>query len=308
MTAFTQDVLLGRDDGRIVGASDGFCDIYYEKIDKGSYLFGSDEHDASCLYLNEALDICTEDTVIISGGYRHICSVASVKNENDGAYVYVGYGDMWSELGYLRLYPNMEIYLRNNEGDLKPAIIKEVNASELYVMVDLKVNSDTYTDIFQKMDNERLTLRSENDYFLMIDKYGLAANIFVDEEIMLACERQTPVTAEIKYPIKLSNMLEGFTVYGIGISLDGDSQGTVELSYETDNGCGGQTENFGSGLDFDRLNFDLLTFNSALQKSFNVRCFERGSDYLILSLKHMSARDFGIRGIQVIYATAGLNQ
>ena len=95
-------------------------------------------------------------------------------------------------------------------------------------------------------------------------------------------------------------MLEAFTVYGIGVSLDENSQGTVELSYETDNGCGVQTENFGSGLDFDRLSFDWLTFNSALQKSFNIRCFERGSHYIILSLKHTTARDFGIRGIQVV--------
>ena len=42
-----ESILLGRDDGRIVEISDGFSDIYYEKIDKGSYLFGINDQDVS---------------------------------------------------------------------------------------------------------------------------------------------------------------------------------------------------------------------------------------------------------------------
>ncbi len=299
------EIFIGREDGRITCINDGFWDIYYEKIDTGSYLFGENEAGQTVLYLNEALNICTGDTLIVSNGYVHLCDIVGMRVVNGKTRLNLNYNDIWTELGYLRLYPQEKIFLKTSLDAYVEATICEVNATELYITVDLKENSDTFVGILKKISNEAFSLSSQEDYFLLLDKYGACVTLCSLEEAKLSCERKTPVKIEYEYPVIFGGVTEKSTVYGLNVCVSGGSEGTVELAYKTDGGQYRGENALGDEFGFDSLDFNSFTFNCGLQKSFSVRCFERNVDYLILRLKHYLAKDFELRGFQVIYNLEG---
>ncbi len=294
-------IYIGREDGRIVSFYDGYSDIYYEKIDTGSFLLAENEAGNTILYLNEELGLSTYDKILVSSAYSYIGDIVSQGVSNGKIKLILSPSDLWSGIGSVGIYPDTVIYLQNDNGELTEAIVDSVDVYEHSLTLNLSENSDTYTGILLKNHNESYTLEQEDDHFILLDAYGDPTRLCFTDSILLECERKAPVACEYVSSAILSNSHTQKTLYGITVDLLGDSQGLCELSYETNKSLYKSSYELGSVLDFDELDFSAITFNSSLQKSYTLRCYERSLDYLIVKIKHSEDKSFSLKGYSFIY-------
>lgn len=290
-------IYIGREDGRIVSFYDGYSDIYYEKIDTDSYLLGENESGNTIVYLNDEF---IQDKILVTYAYSYFGAIASQTVVDNKIKLFLEASDFWSYENFLKIYPNMIIYMQNEGGALTEATVEAVDAGECSVILNLNENSDTYTDIFLSNERKEYTLVAENDYFLMLDEYGAPVKLINTENVLLEFEKSAPVAAEYVSSAIL-NDIGSKNLYGIAIELLWDSRGQCELCYETDSTIMKRSYGINTLFDFDELNFNYVTFNSGLQKSYTLRCFERGFDYIIVKLKHSDNKPFSLKGYKIIY-------
>ena len=300
-------IYIGREDGRIVSFYEGYSDVYYEKIHTGSYLLGSDDMGRTTLTLNEKLGLKDCDRILISSSYSYLGDAERTEPWDGRLKLFLNSSDFWSEDGHIRLYPNTLIYLQSEGGKLTEAKIEGVDANEASLILDLAEINDTYTGILQKNDQTGYRLEGQGEHFVLLDEYGDYVNLCFTDNIEISCERRTPVECEYVTSAILSDIHAKKNVYAICVELLGDSRGLCEISYETDKFYNEKPYLLDSVIDFDGLDFASASFNSGLQKSHTVRCFERMIDYIIIKIKHSEDKMLSLKGYFAIYNERSLN-
>ena len=289
------EIYIGRDDGRIVKFYDGFCDLIYRKIKKGSYLFDKNNEGVSVIYIDKTLGIGTYDTVLMSNCYSVKCVISQKSVYDNKTTLHIASNDLFDNEGSYKIYPEMEVYLKRQDGVLVKAKCVEVDGFTRTLTVDIGENSDVYVAILTKIDNERYKLEEENDYFVFLDKYGNQATFENTENANVVLEIKVPVSVEYESAPLLRNE-EYKYLYEICVDLTKESEGVVTLEYETDKIKRQSDLEYEKNLDFNSFDFNGLSFNSSLKKSHKVRTFERNFEYVILRIKHQNDSDFGLKG------------
>ena len=292
---------IGREDGRIVIPYNDYNDIYYENIDTGSFILSENEAGDTVLYLNEELELCAYDKILVSNSYRYLCDIVRTEASDGKIKLILRNTDFWSEVSPVRIYPDTELYLQKSNGELVKSTVEKIDAYECSLTLDLSENSDTYTGILIKNNREEYTLDVEGDHFLLLDRYGLRAKLCFYEDAILICERRKPVEIEYVSSAILNNSHTDKTLYGISVELLGDSEGVCELSYETNSSFVKKSYELGSFFNFNDLDFSSVTFNSSLQKGYSMRCFERNLEYIIIKIKHSEAKPIALKGYLLTY-------
>ena len=89
------DLLIGREDGRVVSFYDGYSDIYYEQIGEGSYLFDQNSDGVSIIYLNKELNIGTYDRLILNGCYTLLSGIYDSALNGDTITLYLNHDQFY---------------------------------------------------------------------------------------------------------------------------------------------------------------------------------------------------------------------
>ena len=294
---------IGRQDGRVVTFYDGYCDILYEKIDTGSFLLEENQQGDTTLYLNEALLPDGFSNLLVSNAYKQVAIIDSCALANDKATLYLSREELFLDDGSLKIYPNMEIYLQRADNTLLLAKVISVDLELCSITVDSNENIDTCVGIFEKCVREPFTIKAEDKYFLLIDKFDRIARLVYDNSTILECEKRENVVAEY-VSSALLNDGKRKTLYEISVDLLSDSEGLVELSYETDKHTGKGTYMVDRLFELDDLDFASSSFNSSLQKSYTLRCYQGCFDYIIIKLKHSENRCISLKNYMIIYKGA----
>ena len=301
VTKINNLIYIGREDGRIVSFYEGYSDIYYEKIHTGSFLLGENEEGYSTLCLNEELGIHSGDRILISSAYSYLGDILSKEACNGKLKLFLKEADFVSSAFTLRAYPNTHIYLKKENGELIEAIVEKADLYEHSLTLNLTANSDTYIGVLLKNEKSSYTLVENGDNFLLLDEFEKHATLCYTDNISLVCERRSSVECEYVTSAILNDSHTGKALYGLGVELLGDSQGRCEISYETDKSQNKKAYMLGSALDFDQLDFNSVSFNTSLQKSYTLRCFERSFDYLIIKIKHTEDKMLSLKCFLATY-------
>ncbi len=295
------EIYIGRRDGRVVTIHDGYSDIYYEDINQGSYLFDKNSDGVSIIYLDKALNIHAYDRILLSACYKHECKIVSCVENESTVTLHLNAGDLLDASGSLKIYPEMTVYLLDSEGEITEASISEADVFSCTVTVPKSENIHTYESILFKNQDAEYTLEAENDYYLLLDRYGEPATLLNTDNAALRLKKSTPVSVEYE-SAPLLRKGEARYLYGIEIELTGDSEGLVSVEYETDRTEGKSDIYTDRKFDLNRFAFSELSFNASLKKSHYIRTFERGFDYVVLKIKHDEACEVGLKKYGLIYA------
>jgi len=273
-------------------------DIYYESLSEGSILFEKGQNGITNAYISEALGLGAGDKLLISSAYIKKADIVSKEMENGFLKLYLS-----DSQGEFMLYPNMEIYLQGESGELIYTTIREALIYENAILVNLEENSDTYLGIYTKTDGEVYTLKEKDDYFTLVDKYQGEAYLEGTQGAEVLCEKSTPVCAEY-----VSSLIFGNEAHiqkrlcQLTVNLLGESRGLIEMGYETDRCVRVSLGRADGGFDFDSLDFESVSFDTALQKSYTFRCFERRFGSLLFKLKHKENAPLAIKSFLVVYS------
>lgn len=287
------EIYIGRNDGRVFKFHDGYFDIYCEKIKNGDYLFGDTEEGKTKIYLNQELNATSYDCVKVSNCYTLLCGVDGEVTSKNTVVLQPNMNRIFSLDGTLRIYPNLVLYLKNQEGNLIKAKCIEVDTVFQTITVETEEESECYTDILVKNENEKYMLQSENDYYVFLDRFGEEVRLYGIENAQVVLEKEIPIEVEYVSAPLLREGQSSF-LYEIDVDLTKESGGIVTIEYETDKiNVKGEME-YGQDLNFDNFDFGGFIFNSSLKKSHSFFTFERDFEYVILKIKSVSKNDFGI--------------
>ena len=293
------DLLIGREDGRVVSFYDGYSDIYYEQIGEGSYLFDQNSDGVSIIYLNKDINIGTYDTVLLSGCYTLLSGIYDSTLNGDTITLYLNHDQFYDIGGDMKIFPCQTIYLMDNEGEIKEATVIDTDPYMHTVTVNGAVGN--YSMILHKNQSTEYTLNAEGDHYVILNSQGENVKLFMTENATLTAKKSTPVCVEYESAPLLRDG-EAARLYGIEVELTKETEGIVTVEHETDKHRSVSCENNGQAFDFDRLDFNLLSFNTSLKKKISLRAFERNFDYVTGKIKHSESTAFGLVGYSVSYA------
>ncbi len=294
------ELLIGRDDGRVVSFYDGYSDVYYEKMHTGSYLFDQNEDGVSVIYVSKALNAGAFDTVLLSGCYSLVCNVAGSYENEDTVTLTLYENQLFDENGCLKIYPNTKLSLMNDNGDVIESEVISVDGALSEITVKKVGNNHTYLKILHKNQDTEYVLESQENHYVLLDKYGDTVNLFYAENATVLLKKSTPVLAEYKSAPLLKNG-EAKRLCGISVEVTDDTEGIVEIEYETDKRVQKACQGAGTLFNMDALDFNAVSFNTSLKKKFTLRAFERSFDYVTLKISHSASAPFGLIGYSLSY-------
>jgi hypothetical protein len=293
------DLLIGREDGRVVSFYDGYSDIYYENIGEGSYLFDQNDDGVSIIYLNKELNITAYDRLLLSGCYTLLSGVYDAISSGDNTTLYLNHDQFYDGNGNMKIFPCQGVYLMDSEGEITEATV--IEADPYLHTVTVNVTSGNYSMILHKNQDTEYILKNENDHYVILNRQGEYVKLFMTENAILTAKKSTPVCVEYESAPLLRDG-EATRLYGIEIELTKESEGTVSVEHETDKHKCLFSKNNAQAFHLDSLDFNSLSFNTSLKKKISLRTFERNFDYVAIKIKHSENCDFGLVGYSVSYA------
>ncbi len=302
------EILMGREDGRIVAFYDGFKDILYTRLDTGDYLLREISSGSTALYLNEGLGAQDGDRVIINGGYRHLGFVKGYALDDSGHLeITMPFDSFWTSEHTIKFYPGMRLFLLGESGGFIETSVLSVCAYKCSVVLDLQENNDRYLGVLQKNLDVSYTLKRGGDCFLLLNEHGMEATLYKYDGCTLVLEKAKNVECEIiSSAIAPRGLYYSKSLYQLGFNLMGDNGGEIEIGYETDASVFKKTHTVESVLAFDKLDFNTLSYKADFSRCYTIRCFERDFKYIIFKVKHSEGRAFAFKSFMLSYATNGL--
>lgn len=293
-----RDILyMGREDGNIAIFDDGYTDRGIGFVLQGDMdALWQFEQDSTRLFFNERIKL--ED---------------KVRSSFDSHYLFLSpctYENGTIEIPYENLFKNGEInifegdYLLVNDAQghkiLEGRVLK-TNPSLCTALIDWNFFDSGQGFVYVKKDSgEEYTLEKNEDYYIVKHRGENALifqpythNVYIKEEKNIDCVIKTS-------PLDLGSW-ERKNLYEIDLTPSPFSKGRIRVGYETEKNVFKKEVKLGSALDFDSLDLDLFSFNSAFKSNVQVRCLERGFDYIVLTLQGYDTLDFGIEKIGLKY-------
>ena len=297
------ELLMGREDGRIVAFYDGYTDVCLWNMLTGSYLFGKDALGESVVYVSDDIDICSTDRLLITGGFRKLGDTGEAwLNERGNLTVVASYSAISTPKKTLRVFSGSEIYLLGKNGGFIKTRVIQVYPYNSTIELDIRENCDTYMGIYQKNHKTSYGLLERSDSYALTDEYGKGVKLIDLDNAQIVCEKSRAVECEmVSGAIVPEEIFTSKTLFAIGLSLLEEGAGQYELGYETDSSIAEKSIAQGDKISFDSFNFNTLDFNGAYNKCCYLRCFERDFKYLILKIRHSEGEAFALKEFYINY-------
>ncbi len=298
--SFDGKLIMGTDSGEIREFTDGYKD---ERLTKISSATGDMVYDGVSFTFNEALKLEDGSQIQIQNAFEKInVTVDFEKTEFEEAdeLIRFCYKD---DNKIPNVYLGMEIILFKDRARMYGRVVDCDYAScEIVVKRDIGDKYDATlkyellkapgTYLVQKKEGKTQLLNSDGQEAVFVDYDEINGVILRSDNVY--CEMVTGVIDFYK--------LHSKTLYKLAITPSEDTQGEIQIGYETNLGRSDKSRFVGEAFSFDTFDFKSFVFDGAFAKTFVKRTFERNFNYITFRVASNSDGPFGIENAQAVYS------
>lgn len=252
----------------------------------------------SILIFNEALGIIDGDEIRISNGRRLLYSGA-VPSYNGKLTIPID-----SDLG--DFYVGQTVYV---ESQNKSCEITDYSCEYNCFVLDCDFQGVFLDSIYEDVSGKKFVLDKilDEEKFLICEKnsYGElnAITLYGYDDFYVIVERGTNVECEYRTPaLDLGSNLSLKILNQLAITVSNETEGQVEIGYQTNNNNILVSRNIGSAFDFNNFNFNTFAFDGAFYKTHIKRVFERNFNYILFKFASKSDSDFAVEAFTCVYS------
>lgn len=118
--------------------------------------------------------------------------------------------------------------------------------------------------------------------------------VIVERERNVECEYHTPA-------LDLGSNLSLKILNQLLITVSNDTEGAIDIGYQTNNNNRYLSREIGAGLDFGNFNFNSLSFDGSFYKTYIKRVFERNFNYICFKFASYTDKSFGVENFSCVY-------
>lgn len=301
---------LGRENGRIAVFDGEFTDRSnnYLKYSMGDFLYFIQPRGRTEFVFNENLKITEGKRLFLKNAYSLIGEFNSVL---ENGMVKLRIDDLeLLDLGLI--YEGVQIYF---EIDMRgPYDITDITAENgvWYAYVNAPSCYEFETVITNVENKPYIVTENDGRYSLLEESFAntsykkeqcylCAANswdmeLVIKNEQNVECEYHTPV-------MDLGSHLSLKILNQLAITVSNETEGQVEIGYQTNNNNTFMKRNIGSAFDFNNFDFNTFAFDGAFYKTHIKRVFERNFNYILFKFASKSDSDFAVEAFTCVYSS-----
>lgn len=293
---------LGRENGRIAVFDDKFADRENIKVkaSDGKMMCENPENSSYTLFtFDDSLGIKHGDKISLRGCYRLLGEYATFYDKIKGAVKLNAF--------LPGAYIGMIVYFCSSEGTNYEIIDYDAIDGCFYINASNCQDKEIiYTNI-EEIPYDAYEFIGSNGQptgqFVLVSDFGAIKLIHYDN-VEAIIHRQSNVECEYHTPVMdLGSHLSLKILNQLAITVSSDTEGQIEVGYQTNNNNTFMKRNIGSAFDFNNFNFNTFAFDGAFYKTHIKRVFERNFNYILFKLASRSDSAFGVENFSCVYSS-----
>ncbi len=296
-------IILGREDGRIMKLSDGYSDKYYYELMESECTTNGEQ-----FTFNGDLGIKTTDAIKIENAYKNVgMGLFQKVTDEQGTITFTD--EEFLEIVQLLVEKQIIKMATANGGSTKEAEIQTIDelSNSVTVKGDFTAasirNFKVYIYIFIKAEYFAPVERPGYENYTLFDSWGKASYFIDYDEMKATLIREYPVECELHSAVmNLGNDTHKKTIHKIVFVPSIETRGKVHIGCETDKHIARQSQIVGGELDFGNLNFNNFTFDTAFYRRFEKRMHERNVEFVKFKFSSAENGDMCIENFSCIYS------
>ena len=288
-------LFLGKENGKIAVFDDKYSDreLLIAKSSANEVSCENDKSRHSILTFDKSMGVKVGDTVKIKGAYQQIGWDVPVTMV-DG---YAKVDSINVDGGYIG--KKVIIGSTNEECEIID-FIADYPAS--YFLINATVCESTET-IYCSIVDKKFTIGKFENNLCLFDGVGIAClakfdefEVIIEKSKNVECEYHTPV-------LDLGSNLSLKILNQLAITTSQETEGLVEIGYQTNSNNAFLQRRIGSAFDFNNFNFNSFAFDGAFYKTHVKRVFERNFNYILFKFASSSDSDFAIENFTCVFSS-----
>lgn len=288
---------MGRENGT-VAVFDSICFDLHEKrysINGLSLAFSHDEGDRSVYVASEELSDGLFATVSphrrrVAGGIKYIESQLYSVPEDQ----------LFDENGEVQIFAKDYYFCKEAGAIIEKIKVLEVNPQACTIRCEANFtgqNGYLYVDADEKTTYK--VKKEVGGFSLLLGDRGV---VFKGDDLVISVlDKKKIKTKIVSMPISLGDPTLRKSLWGVYVKPTRDTVGEIEIEIETLWGKSKERVRLGSPLDLDKMDFGALAFKGGFDRMVFVPFFERGVNYLTVSISTEGDGPFGIEALYLCY-------
>lgn len=293
---------LGRENGRIAVFDDKFADRENIKVkaSDGKMMCENPENSSYTLFtFDDSLGIKHGDKISLRGCYRLLGEYETFYDKIKGAVKVNAF--------LPGAYIGMIVYFCSSEGANYEIVDYDVIDGCFYINASSCQEKEIiYTNIEEIPYDAYENIGSDGQptgQFALVSDAGAIKLIHYDN-VEAIIHRQSNVECEYHTPVMdLGSHLSLKILNQLAITVSNETEGLVEIGYQTNNNNTFIKRNIGSAFDFNNFNFNTFAFDGAFYKTHIKRVFERNFNYILFKFASKSDSDFAVEAFTCVYSS-----
>lgn len=293
---------LGKENGRIAVFDDKFADRENIKVkaSDAKMMCENPENSSYTLFtFDDSLGIKNGDKISLRGCYRLLGEYETFYDEIKGAVKVNAF--------LPGAYIGMIVYFWSSEGANYEIVDYDVIDGCFYINASSCQEKEIiYTNIEEIPYDAYENIGSDGQptgQFALASDAGAIKLIHYDN-VEAIIHRQSNVECEYHTPaLDLGSHLSLKILNQLAITVSNETEGQVEIGYQTNNNNTFMKRNIGSAFDFNNFDFNTFAFDGAFYKTHIKRVFERNFNYILFKFASKSDSDFAVEAFTCVYSS-----
>lgn len=292
-----ESLYMGRENGEVAifdSLSYDLCEKTYSENGL-SLAFSHDEADrsvyvASCELKDGLFAVVSPHRRRVAGGIKHIeDQLYSVPKEQ-----------LFDESGSVQIFPGDYYFCKEAGAAVEKIKVLEVNLQACTIKCEAKTtgqNNYLYVDADEKTVYN--VKKEVGGFSLWLGGKGA---VFKGDDLVISVLDKREIKAKItSMPISLGDPTQRKNLWGVYIKPTRDTVGQVEIEIETLWGKSKERVRLDAPINLDKMDFGALAFKGGFDRMVYVPLFERGVNYLTVSVSAEGKEPFGIEALYLCY-------
>ncbi len=301
---------LGKENGKIAVFNKEYKDRSHERLrySMGDFLYFIQPRGRTNFTFNEALKITEGSKLYLKNAYSLLGAFAT-SLENGKVRAIIEDAEL-IDLGLI--YIGMQIYF---EIDMRgPYEITDIAIEDDVCIAYINADACNEFETFIVDVEDRVYIVSKEDRgYSLLDECYLGAEIKKEQcylcaanswDMELIIKNEQNVECEYRTPVMdLGSHLSLKILNQLAITVSNETEGLVEIGYQTNNNNTFMKRNIGSAFDFNNFDFNTFAFDGAFYKTHIKRVFERNFNYILFKFASKSDSDFAVEAFTCVYSS-----
>lgn len=285
------NLYMGRENGKIAVFDKEYKDreLLIAKSSANEVSCENDEFRHSILTFDKSLGVKVGDTVKVSGAYQQIGWKVPIIKEGE----YARAESLKIDGGYI----GKKIILGSTNKECEIIDFVADDISSYFIINTTFSNTES---IYCSIENKKFTIDEYEGQLCLMDGVGVVClaefdnfEVIIERSNNVECEYHTPA-------LDLGSNLSLKILNQLAITVSSDTEGQIEVGYQTNSNNRFMQRSIGAGFDFNDFNFNTLSFD-CFYKTHVKRVFERNFNYILFKLASSSDKAFGVENFSCVY-------